>query len=149
MIRTSHKQWSEERISQVHRMLSTPEDSFRSMKSDLGLRPNYHKNDANCQAHIFICVPAYHIMIAIMKRLEDKGIRYRWESIVDILSTHVRISTVFNTETNDTVHLRNTSQPNKSQSEIYDALTVRHRPLKKIKLKILSRHKKRSDEKIG
>jgi hypothetical protein len=149
VIRTSHKQWSEEQISKTHKMLSTLEDSFRSIKSDLGLRPNYHKNDINCQSHIFICVLAYHIMIAILKRLEDNGIRYRWESIRNILSTHVRVSTVFNTEADDSVHIRTTAQPNKSQSEIYNALAVRHRPLKTIKLKILSRLNICSDEKTG
>jgi hypothetical protein len=149
VIRTNHLQWSEEQISKVHRMLSTVEDSFRSIKSDLGLRPNFHKNDINCQAHIFIGVLAYHIMIAILKRLEIKGIRYRWESIRNILSTHVRVSTVFNTETEDSVHIRTTAQPNRSQSEIYNALGVRHRPLKTIKLKISSRQKKCSDEKNG
>lgn len=149
VIRTSHKEWSEERISEVHRMLTRIEDGFRSMKSDLGLRPNHHMNDANCQAHIYLCVLAYHIMIAIMKRLSDKGVRYRWESIANILSTHVRVTTVFNTDTGDSVHLRTTAQPNKSQSAIYDALGVRHRPLKNVKLKILSRNRKRSDEKDG
>lgn len=149
VIRTSHKEWSEERISEVHRMLTRIEDGFRSMKSDLGLRPNHHMNDANCQAHICLCVLAYHIMIAIMKRLSDKGIRYRWESIANILCTHVRVTTVFNTDTGDSVHLRTTAQPNKSQSAIYDALAVRHRPLKTMKLKILSRQNKRSDEKDG
>lgn len=149
VIRTSHKEWSEKRISEVHRMLTRIEDGFRSMKSDLGLRPNHHISDTNCQAHIFICVLAYHIMIAVMKRLESEGIRYRWESIANILSTHVRVTTVFNTDTGDSVHLRTTAQPNMSQSAIYDALGVRHRPLKNVKLKILARNRKRSDEKIG
>ena len=140
-------EWSENQISKIHRMLTTLEDSFRSMKSELGIRPNFHQNDISCQAHIFLSVLSYHFMIAIQKRLEDRGIRYRLETIRNILSTHVRVTTVFNTDKQHTVYIRTTATPNKSQCEIYTALGINLRPLKTVKFKMLSRQINCSEEK--
>lgn len=147
VIRTNHMEWSENQISKIHRMLTTLEDGFRSMKSELGLRPNFHQNDISCQAHIFLSVLSYHFMIAIQKRLEDRGIRYRFETIRNILSTHVRVTTVFNTDKQHTVYIRTTAMPNKSQSEIYNALGIKLKPLKTVKFKMLSRLTNCSEEK--
>jgi hypothetical protein len=95
VIRTNRLDLIEEEISKIHRTLTTVEDSFRSMKSELGLRPNYHKRDDTGTAHIFITVIAYHIIAGILKKLRTNGINYSWRTIRNILSTQVRVTVDF------------------------------------------------------
>jgi hypothetical protein len=137
VIRTNRLDLIEEEISKIHRTLTTIEDSFRSMKSELGLRPNYHKRDDTGTAHIFITIIAYHIIVGILKKLRTKnGINYSWRTIRNILSTQVRVTTSFNTEDQATIHIRTTTTPTLKQSEIYSKLGVLQKPLKQVKIKL-------------
>jgi len=136
VIRTNRLDLIEEEISKIHRTLTTVEDSFRSMKSELGLRPNYHKRDDTGTAHIFITVIAYHIIAGILKKLRTNGINYSWRTIRNILSTQVRVTTSFNTEDKATMHIRTTTTPTLKQSDIYSKLGLVQKPLKQVKIKI-------------
>jgi len=136
VIRTNRLDLIEEEISKIHRTLTTVEDSFRSMKSELGLRPNYHKRDDTSTAHIFITVIAYHIIAGILKKLRTNGINYSWRTIRNILSTQVRVTTSFNTEDKATIHIRTTTTPTLKQSDIYSKLGLLQKPLKQVKIKL-------------
>lgn len=143
VIRTNRTNLSGEEISMIHRSLTTIESSFKSMKSELGLRPNYHKNDDSTIAHIFITVIAYHVLAGILKKLRYKEINYTWDSIRKILSNHGRVTNTFNEKSGNTIHIRNSSIPTIKQKEIYKALKLKINPLKKIKW-ILSPKKKKN-----
>ena len=148
ILRTNRLDLTEEEISKIHRSLTTVEDGFRSMKSHLGLRPIHHKRDDMTTAHMFITVIAYHILAGILKKLCQKGIHYNWDTIRNILSTHVRVTTTFKTEDESTINVRNSTTPSIRQQEIYDALEIKKHPLKKIKIRIpLRKNKKCSEEK--
>ena len=136
VIRTNRLDLIEEEISKIHRTLTTIEDSFRSMKSELGLRPNYHKRDDTGTAHIFITVIAYHIIAGILKKLRTNGINYSWGTIRNILSTQVRVTTSFNTEDKAIIHVRTTTTPTLKQSDIYSKLGLVQKPLKQVKIKL-------------
>ena len=136
VIRTNRLDLTEEEISKIHRTLTTIEDSFRSMKSELGLRPNYHKRDDTSTAHIFITVIAYHIIAGILKKLRTNGINYSWRTIRNILSTQVRVTTSFNTEDKATIHIRTTTTSTLKQSDIYSKLGLVQKPLKQVKIKL-------------
>ena len=136
VIRTNRLDLIEEEISKIHRTLTTVEDSFRSMKSELGLRPNYHKRDDTSTAHIFITVIAYHIIAGILKKLRANAINYSWRTIRNILSTQVRVTTSFNTEDKATIHIRTTTTPTLKQSDIYSKLGLVQKPLKQVKIKL-------------
>jgi len=138
VIRTNHLDLTSEEISQIHRSLSTVEDSFKCMKGDLGLRPNYHHTDEPTIAHIYLSVIGYHIACGIMKKLRNQGIHYSLRTIREILSTHVRITTTFNKENNDVIHIRGNTAPTAEQAKIYNALKVKHNPLRQIKTIIKS-----------
>ena len=148
ILRTNRLDLTEREISKIHRSLTTVENSFRSMKSHLGLRPIHHKRDIMTCAHIFITVIAYHILAGILKKLHQKGINYNWDTIRNILSTHVRVTTTFKTEDGSTINVRNSTAPTIRQQEIYDALEIKKQPLKKVKIRTeLRNNKKCSEEK--
>jgi hypothetical protein len=136
ILRTNRLDLTEEEISKIHRSLTTVEDSFRSMKSHLGLRPIHHKRDDTTTAHIFITVIAYHILAGILRQLRENGINYNWQTIRNILSTHVRVTTTFNTEDGSTINIRNSTSPTLNQQMVYKALSLKQQPLKRIKIKL-------------
>ena len=78
---------------------------------------------------------AYHVIAGILKRLKKSNINYTWNTIRNILNTHVRITTTFKTKNQEMISLRDSVLPNLSQREIYNALKITHNPLKKIKIK--------------
>ena len=135
VIRTDRVDLDEAAISGIHRSLTRIESSFRAMKSELGLRPNYHKNEKATTAHIFLSVLAYHMVCPILKRLSESGLNYTWTSVRNMLSSHDRVVTSFNTREGDCIHVRNTTQANLSQKSIYNALKINHDPLKNITVK--------------
>ena len=136
VLRTNRTDLSEEEISKVHRSLATVEDSFRSMKSHLGLRPIHHKRDDTTTAHIFITVLAYHMLAGILKKLRSNKIDHNWQTIRNLLSTHVRVTTTFKTEDESTINIRNSSIPTLNQQAIYRSLNIKQQPLSRIKIKV-------------
>ena len=143
VLRTNRTDLSGEDISRIHRSLTTIESSFKSMKSELGLRPNYHKNENSTIAHIFITVIAYHVLAGILKKLRSKGIKYTWDSIRKILSNHARVTNSFKNKAGNTIHIRNSSTPTLKQREIYKALKLKINPLKKVKWIISPKERKK------
>ena len=71
-----------------------------------------------------------------MKKLQEKGINYSWQTIREILSTHVRVTTTLN-GTDQVINLRSNTAPTTEQSQIYNALGIKQDPLGKFKMKTL------------
>ena len=133
VLRTNRLDLSARDISRIHRSLTCVEDSFRSMKGHLGLRPNFHHSDDPTIAHIFITVLAYHVLAFILTKLRSAGITSNWTSIRSILSTHVRLTTSLKTDSGASIHIRSNSRPDQQQSLIYNALSAVHNPIGSIK----------------
>lgn len=129
ILRTSRCDLPHEGISRIHRSLTLVENSFRSMKSELGIRPNHHKRDDSSVAHIFITVLAYHIVAGVLKKLRSHGIQYSWASIREVLSNHERSTSTFTTAEGDTLHIRSSTGPTLEHAAIYKALGIKHQPL--------------------
>ena len=53
------------------------------MKTPLAIRPIFHHLEPRTDTHIFLCVLAYHLLIAIEKTLLDQGIHTSWASLRD------------------------------------------------------------------
>jgi len=57
-LRTDREDLTEQQIWDIYTMLTDIEDAFRSMKSELGLRPIYHQKESRCDGHILSpCLP--------------------------------------------------------------------------------------------
>ena len=71
------------------------ESAFRDMKSPLAMRPIFHQLQERAESHIFVCVLAYHLLVAIEMLLHDNGLSISWETVRKILSTHQVVTGVF------------------------------------------------------
>jgi len=86
--------------------------------------------------HIFVSVMAYHFLAGVLRQLRQDGIQYNWQSIRNILSTHVRVTTMFKTDDGSTVNIRNSTVPIMNQVAIYKSLKVKQQPMDRIMIKI-------------
>jgi transposase len=132
-LRSNRTDFTEQEFFNIFSMLTDIEDAFRSMKSELGLRPVYHQKEHRTDGHLFIAVIAYHIMQTIRYSLKNKQISDSWSTIRKVLSTHVRITTTMKREDGRVIHIRKSSRPEPVHTRIYDALHLSHRPGKTIK----------------
>jgi transposase len=132
-LRSNLLDFKEQELFDIFSMLTDIEDAFRSMKSDLGLRPVYHQNEPRADGHLFLTVLAYHVLHAIRFKLRQHGITHSWPTIRKGLSTHVRITTTMKRDDGKMIHIRKSSRPEPFHIRIYDALNVSHRPGKTIK----------------
>ena len=48
-------------------VLTQAEAAFRTLKSPLGERPIFHHKEMRVEAHIFLCVLSYHLLMSIEK----------------------------------------------------------------------------------
>ena len=132
-LRTDRKDLTEQQIWDIYTMLTDIEDAFRSMKSELGLRPIYHQKETRCDAHIFITVLAYHLLHTIRFKLRQKGVRSCWTTLRQQLSTQVRVTTTMKREDGKVIRIRKSSKAEPSHQAIYDALRLTYQPGKTVK----------------
>jgi len=133
VLRTNRLDLCEKEVFDIFNMLLEVEDAFRSMKSELGLRPVYHQKERRCDGHLFITVLAYHILQSIRVRLRAHGITHRWCTIRRMLSTHHRVTTSMRRKDGKMIYIRKTSRPEECHIKIYNALGLPTRPGKTIK----------------
>lgn len=134
VLRSSRTDLKEKEVFDIFTMLLNVEDAFRSMKSELGLRPIHHQTTIRCEGHLFITVLAYHVLHTIRTKLESQGITYSWATIRNLLSTHCRLTTSMRRSDGKMIYVRKTARPEECHVKIYDALGLDHRPGKTSKI---------------
>lgn len=132
-LRTNIPDWSEEQLWTTYIMLTEIEATFRSLKTDLGLRPVSHHKEDRVTGHLFITLLAYHLVHTLRYQLKQQGIQLSWDSIRNIMSTQQRITITLPTDDHKTIHLRTTTQAEARQKQIYAALSIKPDPIGKCK----------------
>jgi transposase len=127
-LRTDRKDLSEKEIWAIYVMLTQLEAAFRSLKSDLLLRPVFHQKENRSDAHIFITVLAYHLLHSMRTRLKQRDIHHSWATIRDRMATHCRVTNRIQTEKKDVLFIRKCSQPESFHKMIYKALELTETP---------------------
>lgn len=124
VLRTDRDDLTDQEIWKYYVMLSRVEAAFRDMKSPLAVRPVYHQLKNRVEAHVFVCVLAYHLLIAIETLLKKANIHSSWETIRRQLSTHQVVSTLLPAKTGRLLEIRCDTTPNTIQRQIYAALGI-------------------------
>jgi len=135
-LRTSHADWDESLLWNTYTMLTDLEAVFRSLKSELGLRPIHHQTTDRVAGHLFITVLAYHLVQTIRFKLKQEKIHSSWSNIRTILSNLCRVTVSILCKNGSTVHVRKSTRPEPRQQEIYSALGIKSQPGRTIKTTI-------------
>ena len=86
--------------------LTELEATFRSLKSDLGLRPGWHQLSKRIKGHLFIAVLALYGVNVIRTRLAAQGIHYRRATLRNKLGRWRRASKALTTTGGSRIELR-------------------------------------------
>src|SRR5271166_3241563 len=127
-LRTTLTEPDDATLWRIYAMLTNLEAVFRSLKTDLGLRPVYHQTERRVEGHLFISVLAYYVVHTVRLQLKAKGINEAWETTRNTLSNQVRITTTLQRRDGRTVHVRKASRPEPPQQQIYAALKLSANP---------------------
>jgi len=127
-LRTNEAEWDEATLWRTYTMLTDLEAVFRCLKSELGLRPIFHRKTARVSGHLFISVLAYHLVHTIRFQLKAAGIQLSWEGIRRALGGQDRVTVTFKCADGKTVHIRKATRAEPRQQLIYNALGISDRP---------------------
>lgn len=127
-LRTNIRDWEDNQLWRTYTMLTDLEAVFRSMKSELGMRPIYHRLDARVEGHLWITLLAYHLVHHIRLNLKANGIDDSWKTLRQRMGNHMRLTTTMRTQKGPTLHIRKASRPEPSQQRIYKILGICQQP---------------------
>ena len=86
-LRTNLQEKDEKTMWNIYNTIREIEATFRTLKSDLSLRPIFHQKDENSMAHLFLSILAYTVVNTIRYKLKKHGIHHDWQNIVRIMNS--------------------------------------------------------------
>ena len=127
-LRSNELSWDEERLWRTYTMLTDLESVFRSLKSELGLRPVFHSKEGRSDGHLFITVLAYQCVQTLRTQLKAAGINDSWAGLRKTLAVQQRVTASLRRKDGRTIHVRKSTVAEPSLREIYDALGINPAP---------------------
>jgi hypothetical protein len=132
-LRTSLESDAEVKVWQFYNTIREIEATFRVLKTDLDLRPIYHKNDDSTMAHLHLGLLAYWVVNTIRYQLKKEGIHSGWREIVRTMNTQKAVTTLAQNIHDEVIMIRRCSEPTQQVRKIYDALKYKYAPFVKKK----------------
>jgi transposase len=124
LLKTDRADLSAEEAWRIYILLTRAEAAFRALKSPLAERPIFHHKECRVEAHIFLCVLAYHLLTAIEKTLLDAGTHTSWATVREQLKTHQVNTIVLPTDGGMELRIRKATTPEPIHQELYRQLAI-------------------------
>lgn len=124
LLRTDRKDITADEGWRIYSSLTRAENAFRCMKSPLSERPIFHHLEHRAESHIFLCVLAYHLLVAIETTLLRQEIHTSWATVRDLLATHEIVTIVMPTDRKGVLRIRRATTPEPDHRVLYEALGV-------------------------
>jgi transposase len=132
-LRTNMKVTDEVVVWDIYNTIREIENVFRTLKTDLDLRPIYHKSDKATMAHLHLGILAYWLVNTVRYQLKNNNINSCWSEIVRTGNTQKMITTTGTNTFGKTIVTRKCSQPEEKLKTIYDILQSKYKPFTKRK----------------
>lgn len=132
-LRTSLLLEDEVTIWNIYNTIREIESSFRTLKTDLDLRPVYHKTDEGIMAHLNLGLLAYWVVNTVRCKLKAHGINSLWQEIVRIGNTQKIITTHGTNTAGVMIGVRKCSEPGEQLKRIQSILLIKSKPFSKRK----------------
>jgi len=124
LLKTDRADLSADEAWRIYILLTRAEAAFRALKSPLAERPIFHHKECRVEAHIFLCVLAYHLLTAIEKTLLDAGAHTSWATVREQLATHQVNTIVLPTDQGMELRIRKATMPEPLHRELYRQLGI-------------------------
>lgn len=132
-LRTSQEATTEKDVWLYYNTIREIEATFRILKTDLDLRPIYHKTDIATMAHLHLGLLAYWVVNTIRHGLKKKNIHSCWSEIIRTMNTQKAITTLAQNTDDKIIMIRRCSEPDQNVKTIYDAMRYKYVPFVKKK----------------
>ncbi len=132
-IRYSNKALNTNEIWNIYNTIREVEQTFRTLKTDLQIRPIYHQKDSAILSHIFVGLLAYQVVNTIRYQLKKHKINMSWASIVQKLNTYKSVVTDMITKDGKKITLKYCCRPSPTVTEIFEKINYKIRPFRKQK----------------
>jgi len=83
LLRSNIKEWSAEELWHAYVHLTDAEEAFRIQKSDLLIRPIWHRLQKRVQAHILVCFLAFVLWKCLAQKCKQKGLGNEPRKVID------------------------------------------------------------------
>ena len=127
-LRTTLVELDDATLWRTYAMLTNLESVFRSLKTDLGLRPVFHQIDRRVEGHLFISVLAYHFVHTLRLQLKAKGVDDSWQTLRETLATQQRVTATLQRRDGRAVHVRKATRPEPHHQKINAILGLAPNP---------------------
>ena len=127
-LRTTLLDLDDATLWRTYTMLTDLESVFRSLKTDLGLRPVFHRIDTRVEGHLFISVLAYHFVHTLRLQLKAQGIDNSWATLRETLATQQRVTATLQRRDGRAVHVRKATRPEPRHHRINEVLGLAPNP---------------------
>jgi transposase len=124
LLRTDRTDLSATEAWLMYMTLTRAENAFRMIKSPLAERPIFHHLEHRVETHIFLCVLAYHLLVAIETTLLNQGVHTSWATVRQMLATHQVATIVLPTDGGAVLRIRKGMTPEPKHLELYRLLNV-------------------------
>ena len=127
-LRTSLDEKDEQTLWTIYNVIREIEYTFRVLKTDLDLRPVYHKTEDASMAHLHLGMLAYWLVSTIRYQLKQKGFNADWRDIIRTLNTQKCVTTIVTNISDEVVSIRQCTEQNQQTKKIYDLLNYKYVP---------------------
>lgn len=134
LLRTTLNTNDEKNHWAIYNTIREIEATFRILKTDLDLRPIYHKTDLASKAHLHLGLLGYWLVNTVRHQLKQKGINNNWQEIVRIMNTQKTVTTTMVNQYDQTIIIRQCSEPIADANAIYKALNYQIKPFSQLKV---------------
>ena len=128
LLRTSLDLKDEQTFWTIYNIIREIEYTFRTLKTDLDLRPIYHKTDEASIAHLHLGLLAYWLVATIRYQLKQKGYKHDWREIVRTMNTQKCVTTSVENIRDEVISVRQCTEPSENVKQIYGLLNYKYVP---------------------
>ena len=122
LLRSNVMEWSPEELWRVYIQLTEAEAAFHIQKSDLQLRPIWHKKLKRVEAHILVCFLAYVLWKTLAQLCHRAGLGNEPRKVFQELAEVTLVDVLLPTRSGVTIRKRCVSRPTEHQAILLQRL---------------------------
>ena len=122
LLRSNVLDWSPEELWRVYIQLTEAEAAFRIQKSDLQLRPIWHKKPKRVEAHILVCFLAYVLWKTLAQLCHRAGLGNEPRKVFQELADVTLVDVLLPTRSGVMIRKRCISRPTEHQAILLQRL---------------------------
>lgn len=104
------------------------EQAFKELKSDLGIRPVYHRKEDRVDAHIFVAFLSYCLQATLRQKLRGSALGLTSQAVLETLSRIQMIDVSFPTQDGRLLKMQRYTEPQPEHELILEKLNLKLPP---------------------